>query len=112
MAPVAILFSKTFIDNLKSKGRIQVLEEVIREEEAESLLWISTQAKPSLSSVLNATTDIVMYFNSKGRELLLPTQLHTKLKAIQSDLITLYSSTSSLETSISETSDKLKLEQE
>lgn len=112
MAPVAVLFSKTYIDNLKSKGRIEVLEDVIREEETESLLWISTQAKPSLSTVLNATTDIVMYFNSKGRDLLLPAQLHTKLKAIQTDLITLYTSTSNLETSISETADKLKLEQE
>lgn len=112
MSPIAIIFSKNYLENLKSQGRIQILEEVIKEEEAESLLWISTQAKPSLATVLNATTDLVMYFNSKGRELLIPKALSDKLKAIQNDLIVLYSSTTSLEESINETSDKVKLQQE
>lgn len=112
MTPVAIIFSKNYLEILKSRGRIQVLEETIKEEETESLLWISTQAKPSLASVLNATTDLVMYFNSKGRDLLLPRGLVEKLKAIQNDLVVLYSSTTSLQESIEEKSDKIKLQQE
>jgi hypothetical protein len=112
MTPIAIIFSKKFIENLKNEGRIQVLEEVIKEEETESLLWISTQAKPSLATVLNATTDLVMYFNAKSHELLIPRALSDKLKTIQNDLIVLYSSTNSLEVSITETSDKMTLQNE
>lgn len=112
MAPVAIVFSKTYLENLRNQGRIQFLEEEIKEEESESLLWISNQAKPSLASVLNSTTDIIMYFNSKGHDLLLPAALLTKLKAIQGDLITLYSSTTTLQESITESADKNKLQQQ
>ncbi len=108
MTPVAIIFSNNYLENLKSQGRIQVLEEAIKEEEADSLLWIS-KTKPSIASVLNSTTDLVMYFNSKGRELLLPDPILVKLKAIQTDLITLYTSTSSLEKVIESESDKIKL---
>lgn len=108
MTPVAIIFSKNYLENLKNQGRIRVLEEVVREEETESLLWIS-KTKPSIASVLNSTTDLVMYFNSKGRELLLPPLILDKLKAIQQDMITLYTSTSTLEKSIEAESDKIKL---
>lgn len=108
MTPVAVIFSKNYLENLKSQGRIQVLEEAIKEEETESLLWIS-KAKPSIATVLNSTTDLVMYFNSKGRELLLPTQITDKLRAIQNDLITLYTSTGTLQQTIEDESDKVKL---
>lgn len=108
MTPVAIIFSNNYLENLKSQGRIQVLEEAIKEEEADSLLWIS-KTKPSIASVLNSTTDLVMYFNSKGRELLLPDPILVKLRAIQTDLVTLYTSTSSLEKTIESESDKVKL---
>ena len=109
MTPIAIIFSRNYIEILASKGKIKILEEVLKETEAESLLWIGKKAKPSLASVLNSTTDLVMYFNSKGRDLLLPPGITDKLKSIQSDLITLYSSASTLERSIEEESDKLKL---
>lgn len=108
MTPVAIIFSNNYLENLKSRGRIQVLEDVIQEEETESLLWIS-KAKPSIATVLNSTTDLVMYFNSKSRELLLPAQITEKLRSIQSDLITLYTSTGTLQKAIEEESDKVNL---
>lgn len=108
MTPVAIIFSNNYLENLKSQGRIQVLEDVIQEEETESLLWIS-KAKPSIATVLNSTTDLVMYFNSKSRELLLPAQITEKLRSIQSDLITLYTSTGTLQKAIEEESDKVNL---
>lgn len=109
MTPIAILFSRNYLDNLRAQGRIAFLESALKEEEADSLLWISTQAKPSIASVLNATTDIVIYFNAKSKELLLPKALHDKLKAIQDDLITLYGSASSLEETISESSDSISI---
>lgn len=108
MTPVAIIFSNNYLENLKSQGRIQVLEDVLQEEETESLLWIS-KAKPSIATVLNSTTDLVMYFNSKSRELLLPAQITEKLRSIQSDLITLYTSTGTLQKAIEEESDKVNL---
>lgn len=108
MTPVAIIFSHNYLENLKSRGRIQVLEGVLQEEETESLLWIS-KAKPSIATVLNSITDLVMYFNSKSRELLLPAQITEKLRSIQSDLIALYTSTGTLQKAIEEESDKINL---
>ncbi|KKT29984.1 MAG: hypothetical protein UW41_C0004G0009 [Candidatus Collierbacteria bacterium GW2011_GWC2_44_18] len=109
MTPIAVIFSRNFLEVLESKGKIKVLEAALHETEAESLLWISRQAKPSLASVLNSTTDLVMYFNSKGRDLFLPPAIVEKLKSIQTDMITLYSSASSLEKAIEKESDKGKL---
>lgn len=108
MTPVAVIFSKNYLENLQNQGRIQFLEEVVQEEETESLLWIS-QTKPSIASVLNSTTDLVMYFNSKGRELLIATPVLEKLKSIQSDLIALYTSASSLEKTLESESDKIRV---
>jgi hypothetical protein len=108
MTPIAIIFSKNYLANLKNLGRIQLLEDVVIEEETESLLWIS-KTKPSIASILNATTDLVMYFNSKGRELLLPPAVLEKLKYIQQDIITLYGSTVTYEKIIESESDKIKL---
>ncbi len=108
MTPVAVIFSKNYLENLQNQGRIQFLEEVVQEEEDESLLWIS-KTKPSIASVLNSTTDLLMYFNSKGRELLIATPVLEKLKSIQSDLIALYTSTSSLEKTLEAESDKVRV---
>jgi len=108
MTPIAIAFSQNYLENLKNRGRIHILEEVVQEEENESLLWIS-QAKPSIASVLNSTTDLVMYFNSKGRDLLLPPPILEKLKSIQGDLITLYTSTGTLEKTLEDEADKVRV---
>ena len=105
--PLAIIFSRTYLINLESLGKIKILKRVIRQEEAESLLWISDTAKPSISTVLNSVTDLVIYFNSKGADL--PKGFLDKLRAIQTDLITLYTSTGALEKSIKKTSDKIDI---
>lgn len=109
MTPLAIIFGKTYLSNLQSEGKITILKETIKDEQAESLLWISTSAKPSLSSALNSLTDVVVYLNSKSQSLLIPPQLLNKLKTIQKDLIALYSSTNTLEKSIEESSDKIDI---
>ena len=108
MTPVAVIFSRNYLEILQTKGRIKILEEALEETEVDSMLWIS-KTKPSIASVLNSTTDLVMYFNSKGRNLLLPTPILDKLKAIQQDMIALYTSTSSLEKTIEAEADKVKL---
>jgi hypothetical protein len=109
MTPIAVIFSRNYLEVLEDKGKIKVLQAALHDSETESLLWIERQAKPSLASVLNSTTDLVMYFNSKGKDLLLPPAIVEKLKSIQTDMITLYSSASTLEKSIETESDKNKL---
>ncbi len=109
MTPLAIGFSKNYLDVLAAKGRVKILTQVLHETEEESLLWIGRQAKPSLASVLNSTTDLVMYFNSRGKDLVIPPAIVEKLKAVQQDMITLYSSATSLEKSLEDESDKIKL---
>lgn len=108
MTPVAVIFSRNYLEILQAKGRINILEKVIEKTEADSLLWIS-KTKPSIATVLNSTTDLVMYFNSKSRELLLSPAVLDKLRSIQTDLITLYSSTGALEKTLEAESDKVKL---
>jgi hypothetical protein len=109
ITPLAIVFSKNYLQNLQSQGKITLLKEAIKDEQTDSLLWISTTAKPSLATVLNSLTDIVMYLNSKGQTSLLPKQFIDKIKTIQKDLISLYASTGTLEKSIEESSDKMEL---
>lgn len=109
MTPLAIVFSKSYLKYLQSEGKITLIKEIIKDEESDSLLWITTTAKPSLASVLNSLTDIIIYLNSKSQTLLIPKLLLEKLKAIQQNLISLYASTSTLEKSIEESSDKIEL---
>ena len=113
VTPLAIIFGKTYLANLESGGKIKILREVIEAEEADSLLWISTSAKPTLSTILNSVSDLVIFLNSKGSNVTaIPSGLIDKLKIIQKDLITLYTSTSSFEESIKGTADNIDLESE
>lgn len=107
--PLAMVFSNTYLKNLESEGKITVLKERIKDEQTDSLLWISTTAKPSLSTVLNSLTDIVIYLNTMSQAMLIPKALLEKLKTVQRDLISLYTSTGTLEKSIEESSDKMEL---
>ena len=109
MTPLAIIFSKSYLKYLQSEGKILLLQEAIKDEQTDSLLWIATTAKPSLATTLNSLTDIVIYLNSKGKNFIVPQQLLEKLKTIQKDLISLYASTGSLEKSIEDSSDKMEL---
>lgn len=104
--PLAITFSRNYLSNLQNQGKIKVLEESLQKDETDSLLWISTQAKPSLNSVVSATSDLIIFLNSTRHNLDIPKALVDKLKSIQTDLLTLYSSAEELEESISEVSDK------
>lgn len=109
MTPLAIIFGDSYLKSLQSEGKISLLKEAIKDEETDSLLWISTTAKPSLATTLNSLTDIVIYLNSKGQNIVISTLFIEKLKTIQKDLISLYASTGTLEKSIEDSSDKTEL---
>lgn len=109
VTPLAVIFGKIYLTSLHSKGKINLLKEAVKDEQADSLLWITTTAKPSLASVLNSLTDLVVYLNTKSQAVSIPKALIEKLKTIQRDLITLYASTGSLEKSIEDSSDKMEL---
>lgn len=109
MTPLAVVFSRSYLKYLQSVGKITLIKEIVKDEESDSLLWIATTAKPSLASVLNSLTDIILYLNSKSQTVLIPKLLLEKLKTIQQDLISLYASAGTLEKSIEESSDKIEL---
>lgn len=109
MTPLAIIFSNVYLKFLASEGKISFLKKTIKDEQNDSLLWISTTAKPSLATVLNSLTDIIIYLNAKVDTTAVPKLLLDKLKTIQKDLISLYASTGVLEKSIEKSSDKIEL---
>ena len=106
ISPLAQLLSNTMLQNLKASGKIKLLENDIQKEETDSLLWLSTEAKPTLNSVISSISDVVIFLNSTRNEYGLSKKFIDKVKAIQTDLITLYSSSEDLEESIKETTDK------
>ncbi len=106
ISPLAQLLSNAMIQNLQATGKIKVLEDNIQKEEVDSLLWLSTEAKPTLNSVISSITDIVIFLNSTRNEYGLSKKFIDKIKGIQTDLITLYSSSEDLEESIKESTDK------
>lgn len=98
MTPLAMFFAKMYLSYLQAIGKIENLEEQIKDIDTESLLWIATTAKPSIASVLNSVSEIVTYFNAITYRY--PSALSSKLHQIQQDLITLYSSTEDLKTDL------------
>jgi len=109
ISPLAQSFSKTMINNLESQGKIKVLENNLEKEESDSLLWLTTEAKPTLNSVITSVTDLVIFLKSSRHNLDVPKNLLDKVKSIQADLITLYSSTDDLEETLKESSDSNKI---
>ena len=109
ITPLSMVFGNTYLQNMQSQGKIAILKEAIKDEQTDSLLWIATTAKPSLVTILNSLTDVVIYLNTKGQISHIPRALVDKLKIIQKDLISLYASTGTLKKSIDEISDKMEL---
>lgn len=107
--PLAILFSKSYLNSLEAKGKIKILEEQLQREENDSLLWITTSAKPSITSVFNSISDVIIYLNSTRHNLDIPKSLIEKIRHIQSDLLTLYTSAEDLKNTLESESDSNKL---
>lgn len=109
ISPLAQAFGKAMLKNLESEGKITLLKDNLKKEETDSLLWLSTEAKPTINSVIDSVTDIIIYLKSTRSELQLPKSFLDKIKTIQTDLLTLYSSGEDLEDSLKELSDNKKL---
>ncbi len=106
ISPLANIFSQSLAKNLEAKSKIKILEENLNENESDSLLWITTDSKPTLDKVIGSLSDLIIYLRSSRSNIQLPKMFLDKIKTIQSDLLTLYTSTELLEESIKEKSDK------
>lgn len=96
MGPIALVLGRKFLESQAAAGKIQILEDQVSKEQTDTLLWISTQAKPTLSALLD-TTSLIIGSNS------LPYSLHQKVLKLHSDLIALHQSADILEKDIDET---------
>lgn len=96
--PLAMIFGRKYLQTLEDLGKIKQLANTIAEEETDTLLWISTKAKPTLVSLLD-TTSLIIGTN------LLPLRLQDRLKQLHADLISLHQSAQELEKGIDEKDD-------
>ncbi len=105
ISPLAQSFAKIMIKNLEAEGKISLLKDNIKKEETDSLLWLATEAKPTINTVINSVTDLIIFLNSSRNNIQFPKSFLDKIKSIQIDLLTLYSSSEDLEDTIKESSD-------
>ena len=97
--PLASLFGRKFLQTQAEAGKIKLLDHIIQSEETETLIWLSTKAKPTLINLLD-TTSLIISSN------LLPYALQQKLKNLHQDLVTLHQSAGILEKEIDEASEE------
>jgi len=97
--PIAMIFGKKYLQTLEDIGRIKQLNKIISEEETDTLLWLTTKAKPTFVSLLD-TTSLIIGSN------LLPARLQDRLKQLHQDLIALHQSAQTLEKDIQEIDEK------
>jgi len=98
ITPLASVFGRKYLEGLEESGQIKRLNQIVAEDETETLFWLSTKAKPTLINLLDTTSQII------GSNLL-PTRLQEKLKDLHRDLINLHQSASTLEDDIDKRSD-------
>ena len=99
ITPLASLFGRKFLQTQEEAGKIKRADQIIQSEETQTLIWLSTKAKPTLINLLD-TTSLIISSN------LLPYSLQQKLKNLHRDLVTLHQSASILEKEIDETSEE------
>ncbi len=109
ISPLANLYSNAVIKNDIASKKIKIMQEDMLQTETDSLLWLATENKPTLNQVINAITDLIIYLKSTRSESSIPKAFINKMKAIQSDLLTLYSSADILEDDLKSKSDNKKI---
>ncbi len=97
--PIAMIFGKKYLQTLEDLGRIKQLNQIISEEETDTLLWLTTRARPTLISLLD-TTSLIISSN------LLPARLQDRLKQLHQDLVSLHQSAQTLENDIQDIDEK------
>ncbi len=93
ITPLAIVMGKKYLEVQAARGAIQILEQKITDEETDTLVWIATQAKPSITNILDLTSEVI------GSNLL-PRQLQQKLQQAHDNLKELHHSANILEKSV------------
>lgn len=91
ITPLAVIFGKKFIESQKNQDSLS-------KEETDTLLWLTTKAKPSLTEILDTTSQIISAN-------LLPFRLQDKIKKAHKDLIDLHNSANTLEIEIDKETD-------
>lgn len=109
ITPLASIYSKAIIKLEQSKEKIEYLENDIANSKTDSLLWLSTENRPLLNKSIDAITDLIIYLKSTRSLIKLPNGFLEKLKNIQSDLLTLYSSSDTLEDTLKNKPDSPKV---
>ena len=100
VSPLAVTLGKKYLETLEKSGRIKILDQAIAKEETDTLIWLTTRAKPTLISLIDTTSEIIATSS-------LPFRLREKLKALHEDLIALHSSAKELEKEVEETAEKI-----
>lgn len=108
ISPLASLYSNTVIKNNTAKEKIKSLQEDLTQTEADSLLWLATENKPTLNQVISSITDLIIYLKSTRSSIAVPKAFLNKMRSIQSDLMTLYSSADILEEDLKSKTDSNK----
>lgn len=98
MTPLASLFGQKFLELKQQQGRINLIEADITQEETDTLLWLSTQAKPTLNQILSTISQVI----SSNR---LPYHLQNKLKQTYKYLINLHQSADQLQKDVDQQTD-------
>lgn len=100
ITPLALMFGRKFIQMQQAAGKIQVLENSVSQEQSDTLLWVTTQARPDLIKVLDNLGQVIASNQ-------LPHHLQSKLKVTYDDLIALGKSANELETEVKKRSESL-----
>ncbi len=108
ISPLANYYSNAVIKNNAAKDKIQSLQEDLTQTETDSLLWLATESKPTLNHVINSITDLIIYLKSTRAEASVPKAFLNKMRSVQSDLMTLYSSADILEDDLKSKTDSIK----
>jgi len=91
ITPIAIVFGKKLKENQKNQDSLS-------NQETNTLLWLATKAKPSLTEIIDTTSQIIS-------SNLLPFRLQDKIKKAHKDLIDLHNSANNLEIIIDKETD-------
>ncbi len=105
ITPLALIFGRKYLEAMEESGKIQILQQIISREEADSRDWVTYRANPTLLSVIETTGDTLMYLSSVGNKVS-PARLVEKLRSVHADLILLYQSANNLKEGLNDSEDE------
>lgn len=100
ITPLALMFGRKYLTMQQEAGKIKVMEDTMTRDETDTLMWVSTEARPDLIRSLDNLGQVIASSQ-------LPHHLQTKLKTVYEDLIALGKSANELEKEIKQSSEKI-----